>query len=191
MISHLKGTLEEKFGSSVIIDVAGVGYEIALSAIDFENLNLGDEVKIFTFHKVSENSEELFGFLSLAAKKLFELLISVNGIGPKAAMSILSLASPEEVRNAIANADSAFVSKAAGVGKKSAERVIVDLRDKVGLPSHYGAATPRATKSAKESDEALDALIALGFSLKEATSALESVDANLPVAERIRLALKK
>ena len=139
MISHIKGILEEKFANSVIVDVSGVGYEITVPSLDFESVNLGDEVKFYTFHKVSETDEALFGFLSLAAKKLFELLISVNGVGPKAAVSILSLASPEEVRNAIANADSVFVSKAPGVGKKSAERIIVDLRDKVGIPSRYGA----------------------------------------------------
>lgn len=190
MISHLKGTIEEKFASSLTIDVHGVGYEVAVSSQDFDSLNLNDEIKIYTYHKISETDEALFGFTSLAAKKLFELLISVNGIGPKAAMSILSLASPEEVRNAIANADSAFVSKAAGVGKKSAERVIVDLSDKVGLPTHYGATIVKTKEQKPENDEALDALIALGFPLKEATKALENVDPALPVDERIRLALK-
>ncbi len=190
MISHLKGIIEEKFASSLTIDVHGVGYEVAVSSQDFDNLSLNDEIKIYTYHKISETDEALFGFTSLAAKKLFELLISVNGIGPKAAMSILSLASPEEVRNAIANADSAFVSKAAGVGKKSAERVIVDLSDKVGLPTHYGATIVKAKEQKPENDEALDALIALGFPLKEATKALENVDPALPVDERIRLALK-
>lgn len=191
MISHIKGTIEEKFNNAVTIDVGGIGYEIIVSALDFENLNLNDNVKIYTYHKISETDESLFGFTSLAAKKLFELLISVNGIGPKAAMSILSLASPEEVRNAIANADSAFVAKAAGVGKKSAERVIVDLSDKVGLPTHYGATVVKSKEPKPENDEALDALIALGFPLKEATAALENIDPTLPVEQRIRLALKK
>lgn len=191
MISHIKGILEEKFGSSVIVDVHGVGYELTVTAIDFDTLALGDEVKLYAYHKLSETDESLYGFTSLAAKKLFELLISVNGVGPKAAISILSLATPEEVRNAIANADSAFVSKASGVGKKSAERIIVDLSDKVGLPTHYGATAVRTPHKREEHDEALDALIALGFPLKEATAALDDVDPNLPVDERIRLALKK
>lgn len=191
MIAHLKGILEEKFNSSIIVDVNGVGYEIIVSAQDFDALNLNDNAKLYTYQKVSENDISLYGFTSLAAKKLFELLISVNGIGPKAAMSILSLASPEEVRNAIANADSAFVSKAPGVGKKSAERVIVDLSDKVGLPTHYGATIVQTKDARPENDEALDALIALGFPLKEATAALEPIDSTLPVEQRIRLALKK
>lgn len=190
MIAHIKGILEEKFNNSIIVDVSGVGYEINISSIDFDNLNLNDNVKLYTYQKVSENDISLFGFTSLAAKKMFELLISVNGIGPKAAMSILSLASPEEVRNAIANADAAFVSKAPGVGKKSAERVIVDLSDKVGLPTRYGATIVKEKGIKPENDEALDALIALGFPLKEATAALENVDPTLPVDQRIRLALK-
>lgn len=189
MIAHIKGQVAEKFLNSVIVDVHGVGYEIALTALDFENINLGDEIKFYTYHSIRENSEELYGFSSLAAKKLFELLISVQGIGPKAAMAILSLAAPEEVRNAIANADAAFVAKASGVGKKSAERVIVDLRDKVGIPSHYGATVTTPVNTAD--DEALDALIALGFPLKEATAALDGIDKALSTEERIKLALKK
>lgn len=191
MIAHLKGIIEEKFGTNgVIIDVQGVGYEMLVPVPDFENVNLGEEKKFYTYHQVRENAEELYGFSSLAAKKIFEMLISVQGIGPKAAVAILSLAEAEEVRNAIANADAAFIAKASGVGKKSAERVIVDLSDKVGIPSHYGATEAKFAKTDAANDEALDALIALGFPLKEATAALEKVDPGLSVEERIRLALK-
>lgn len=191
MIAHIKGEIAEKFANSVIIDVQGVGYEISLTSPDYDALNLNDTVKVYTYHHVREQSEELFGFTALEGKKLFELLITVQGIGPKAAMSILSLGSYEEVRNAIANADAAFVSKASGVGKKSAERVIVDLREKVGLPTYYGRKSdPVASTAVPANDEALDALMALGFQLADATRALEGVDLDLPVEERIRLALK-
>lgn len=190
MIAHIEGEVSEKFLNSIIVDVHGVGYEIGLSQIDAEATNVGERKKFYTYHAIRENAEDLYGFSSLMAKKIFELLISVNGVGPKAAMAILSLATPEEVRNAIANADAAFVSKASGVGKKSAERVIVDLKDKVGLPTKYGA-TEVKTDIVPEDDEALDALMALGFPLKEATEALAKVDANLSVEERIRLALKQ
>ena len=114
----------------------------------------------------------------------------MQGIGPKAAMSILSLATPEEVRNAIANADAAYISKASGVGKKSAERVIVDLRDKVGLPTYYGRKSEPEQTTILKNDEALDALMALGFTLADATKALEGIDTQLPVEKRIREALK-
>ncbi len=190
MIAHIEGEVSEKFLNSIIVDVHGVGYEIGLSQIDAEATNVGERRKFYTYHAIRENAEDLYGFSSLMAKKIFELLISVNGVGPKAAMAILSLATPEEVRNAIANADAAFVSKASGVGKKSAERVIVDLKDKVGLPTKYGA-TEVKIAIVPEDDEALDALMALGFPLKEATEALAKVDANLSVEERIRLALKQ
>lgn len=191
MIAHIKGILTEKYAPTVIIDVQGVGYEIAVSQIDYEQLNLNDEIKLYTYHHIREQSEELFGFTSLAAKKLFELLISVQGVGPKAAMAILSLAPAEEVRNAIANADSAYISKASGVGKKSAERVIVDLRDKVGLPTYYGRKSDPQTQKPAENDEALDALMALGLNLNDATKALENIDQSLSTEERIRQALKR
>lgn len=189
MIAHINGVVDEKFGNYVVVDVNGVGYEINVSALDYDGVNLGEKCKFFTFHVVRENAEELYGFSSLTAKKIFELLISVQGVGPKAGMAILSLAEAEEVRNAIANADSGFIAKASGVGKKSAERVIVDLRDKVGIPSRYGK-TEVSNILSMESDEALEALMALGFSLKEASLALEKVDKKLPVEDRIRLALK-
>lgn len=190
MIAHLNGQITEKLPGSIIIDVHGVGYEVIISAPDAETVNLGDDKKFYTYHAVRDNGEELYGFTSLAAKRLFEMLISVNGIGPKAAIGILSLGTPEEVRNAIANTDATFIAKASGVGKKSAERVIVDLRDRVGIPSHYGATTTQFITTATPNDEALDALIALGFPLKEATEALSQIDTNLPTEERIKQALR-
>lgn len=188
MIAHIRGRIVEKFNSSAIIDVAGVGYEVILTSLDCEKISLGDEVKTYTHHHIREQSEELFGFATLEGKKLFELLISVQGIGPKAAMSILSLAEPEEVRNAIANADASFIARANGIGKKTAERVIVDLQEKVGLPAYYGRKTDSPV--AANGDEALEALIALGYNLHDATQALHDVNPDLPTPERIRLALK-
>lgn len=192
MIAHLIGKVTEKQENSVIIDVHGVGYEVLLSSLDAENTHTDDQIKLYTYHAIRENSEDLYGFSSLVMKRLFEMLISVNGIGPKAALAILSLGDAETVRNAIANTDASFIAKASGVGKKSAERVIVDLRDKVGEPSVYGrASTATNTITAKpDKDDALDALMALGFPLKEATAALAGVDPNLPTEERIKLALK-
>ena len=186
MIAHLSGVIAEKFGAgSVVIDVHGVGYEVSVAAGDFEAVVLNQDVKFYTYHHVREQAEELFGFSSLAAKKLFEMLITVQGVGPKAA-----LGDAEQVRNAIANADSAFVQKAAGIGKKTAERVVVDLSDKVGLPAHYGRADTPVQTTLNTSDEALEALMALGYTLADATKALENVDTNLPTAQRVTEALK-
>ena len=191
MIAHLSGTIAEKFGAgSVVIDVHGVGYEVSVAAGDFEAVSLGQDAKFYTYHHVREQAEELFGFSSLAAKKLFEMLITVQGVGPKAALAILSLGDAEQVRNAIANSDAAFVQKAAGVGKKTAERVVVDLSDKVGLPTHYGRANEPIQTELNTSDEALEALMALGYTLADATKALENIDVNLPTAQRVTMALK-
>ena len=191
MIAHVFGKVAEKFNGSLVIDVHGVGYEVSVATNDFDAVILDQEVKFYTYHHVREQSEELFGFSSLAAKKLFEMLITVQGVGPKAALAILSLGDVEQVRNAIANADSGFVQKATGVGKKTAERVVVDLSDKVGLPTHYGRAEAPLQTELNTSDEALEALMALGYTLADATKALENVDVNLPTAQRVTEALKK
>ena len=191
MIAHVFGKVAEKFNGSLVIDVHGVGYEVSVATNDFDAVILDQEVKFYTYHHVREQSEELFGFSSLAAKKLFEMLITVQGVGPKAALAILSLGDAEQVRNAIANADSSFVQKATGVGKKTAERVVVDLSDKVGLPTHYGRAETPLQTELNTSDEALEALMALGYTLADATKALEDVDVNLPTAQRVTEALKR
>ena len=191
MIAHVFGKVAEKFNGSLVIDVHGVGYEVSVATNDFDAVILDQEVKFYTYHHVREQSEELFGFSSLAAKKLFEMLITVQGVGPKAALAILSLGDAEQVRNAIANADSSFVQKATGVGKKTAERVVVDLSDKVGLPAHYGRTEAPVQTELNTSDEALEALMALGYTLADATKALENVDVNLPTAQRVTEALKR
>lgn len=189
MIAHVGGTVAEKFNGSIIIDVHGVGYEVQVSLGDYESAKLDSEIKMFTHHHVREQSNELFGFSSLAAKKLFEMLITVQGVGPKAALAILSLGTAEQVRNGIANSDTAFISKASGVGKKTAERVSVDLHDKVGLPTYLNESSPIQIEF-DTSDEALEALIALGYTLQDATKALGSVDQSLSVSERVRRALQ-
>lgn len=189
MIAHIVGTIAEKFGSAVIVDVAGVGYEINVALGDYDGVSLGDEIKFYTYHHIREQSQELFGFSTLAGKKLFEMLITVQGVGPKAALSILSLDTAEHVRNAIANADSVYLAKASGVGKKTAERIVVDLSDKVGMPIVY--TTSRGIQAElNTNDEALEALIALGYTLNDATKALEHVDMTLSTSERVREALR-
>lgn len=189
MIAHIFGKVAEKFAGLLVIDVNGVGYEVNVASGDFDSFSLDQEVKLYTYHHVREQSQELFGFSSLTAKKLFELLITVQGVGPKAALSILSLGDAEAVRSAVASSDSAFIQKAAGVGKKTAERVVVDLSDKVGLPTHYGRKEEPGRLDAT-SDEALEALMALGYTLADAARALEGVDPSLSTSQRVTEALK-
>lgn len=190
MIAHVVGEIAEKFNGAVIVDVSGVGYELNVPLGDFEAVRLNETVKFYTYHHIREQSQELFGFSTLAAKKIFEMLITVQGVGPKAALSILSLGSAEHVRNAIAQSDSQYVTNAAGVGKKTAERVIVDLHDKVGLPTQYDRSNDSVQIELNTNDEALEALMALGYSLADATKALENVAANLPTSQRVSQALK-
>ena len=188
MIAHVSGVVAEKFGNSVIVDVHDVGYEVQVALGDFEKALLNEPVKFYTYHHIREQSQDLFGFSSLAAKKLFELLITVQGVGPKAALAILSLGDSETVRSSIASGDSGFVAKASGVGKKIAERVVVDLSDKVGLP--VTVATASGVAQVEAGDEALEALMALGYSLNDAIKALEGIPKDLPTAERVTMALR-
>jgi Holliday junction DNA helicase RuvA len=191
MIAHVSGVVAEKFNNSVIVDVHGVGYEVNVALGDYEMAVLNEPVKFYTHHHIREQSQELFGFSTLAAKKLFELLITVQGVGPKAALAILSLGNAEEVRNAIANSDSAYVTKASGVGKRIAERVVVDLVDKVGLPLRYdNSSLTGESQPINHTDEALEALMALGYNLADATKALEGIPTDLSTADRVTQALK-
>lgn len=191
MIAHVFGKAAEKVANSIIVDVHGVGYEVRVALGDYERAVLDEPVKFYTYHHVREQSQDLFGFSSLAAKKLFELLISVQGVGPKAALAILSLGESEVIRNAIANEDAAFIVKATGVGKKTAERVIVDLSDKVGLPLAYNVSVTGEAPQLAHSDEALEALMALGYNLADASKALEGVSTDLSTAERVTEALRQ
>lgn len=191
MIAHVSGEVAEKFNNSVIVDVHGVGYEVQVALGDYEQALLHESVKFYTYHHIREQSQDLFGFSSLAAKKLFELLISVQGVGPKAALAILSLGDSEVVRNAIANEDAGYIAKASGVGKKTAERVIVDLADKVGMPLRYDNDVTGVSQSISHTDEALEALMALGYNLADASKALEGISTELSTAERVTEALKQ
>lgn len=190
MIAHVSGIVAEKFNSSVIVDVHGVGYEVAVALGDYATAIVNEPAKFYTYHHIREQSQELFGFTSLAAKKLFEMLITVQGVGPKAALAILSLGDSETVRNAIANNDVAYITHASGVGKRIAERVVVDLTDKVGIAMRSDVNGLGTSQPLSHSDEALEALMALGYNLNDATRALEGVPMDLSTADRVTQALK-
>lgn len=190
MIAHIFGMAVEKTGSSVIVDVNGVGYEIQVTTGDFDDTVIGSNVKFYTYHHIREQSQELFGFPNMVAKKLFEMLITVQGVGPKAALAILSLGDGETVRSAIASSNATFITRASGVGKKTAERVVVDLSDKVGLPTQAGMNEIGNPSLISGNDEALEALMALGFNLNDGMKALEKVPMDLPTAQRVTMALR-
>lgn len=190
MIASLFGVVSDKSLSEVIIEVNGVGYQLYISTQEFEELNLGQKVRLFVHESIRDDAYDLYGFTSEQSKKLFELLISVKNIGPKAALAILSIAQPDKLRDAIASGNVSLLTSAKGVGKKAAEQVIVELRDKVGLKSSSEAEDIVSRGAIDQSDEALQALVSLGYSQQDAASFLKKVDPKLPVDERLKLALK-
>lgn len=191
MIATLSGVVSEKLADVVVLDVQGVGYGLFVTAEDHGRLERGEEAKVYVYEHIRENTHDLFGFLSLDTKSLFEQLLGVNGVGPKMALNMLSIGTASEVRIAIAGGDVKFIQRANGVGKRVAERIVVELKDKVGLAGVDLSATGMLQASdVLMKDEAVEALVALGYSPQDATQALQSVDPELPTAERIKLALK-
>lgn len=190
MIATLEGLISEKTTATVILECGGIGYELYVSFEDFGSLEAGKVTKLFIYEHIRENAHDLYGFRGKETKTLFEQLLSVNGVGPKMALAILSVASLENVRQAIASGDTKFISQASGVGKRVAERVVVDLKDKVGLSASAGATDFLTDSGANLHDEAVQGLVALGYTVQDAAMALKDVDPELPAAERIKLALK-
>ena len=185
MIAKLKGKIEYIKDNYVVVDVHDVGYKVFLSVYTFGKVSAMKEVNLFTYTYVREDILALYGFLTLEEKEMFELLISISGIGPKASMGILSIATPKTIRTAILNEDPSILTKVSGIGKKTAERVILELKNKV------------ADMSVGEKEEividsdAIEALVGMGYSVSEARDALKLVPAEVKdVGARIRQALR-
>lgn len=189
MIATLTGIVAEKLSELVALDVRGVGYGVLLPSEDHNHLMVGDTTKIYIYEHIRENAHDLYGFTKLDTKKLFEQLLDVTGVGPKMALNILGVGSAENVRQAIASGDTKYIQSASGVGKKVAERVVVELKDKVGLVATASDALFMATSTA-EKDEAVQALVSLGYTVADAAGALSSVDTKLSTEERVKQALK-
>ena len=186
MYSYICGTLEEISENLITVEAGGVGYEINIPASVMAGLpSQGSEVKIYTHFSVKEDDQSLYGFLTAEDKNMFRQLISVNGIGPKGALGILSVLKPSDLRLAIMTGDVKSISSAPGIGKKTAERVILDLRDKITKSAGYGDPTAvifeggsglsASGQNAGPVSEAIDALTVLGYSRMEAGRAVGSV----------------
>lgn len=192
MIAILSGVVSEKLDDVVVLEVNGVGYGLYMTAEDYGRLKITDPTKLYVYEHIREQALDLFGFLSRDTKALFEQLLSVTGVGPKMALSMLSIGSAQEMRQAIAAGDVKFIQRAAGVGKRLAERVVVELKDKVGLAGvDLESAGLLKGEEGLMQDEAVQALVVLGYTLADAGRALSGVDEKLPTEERIRLALKE
>ena len=187
MYAYLKGTLEEITEDNVVVEVGNIGYNVKVSTTTADLLPpLGNEVKIYTYTLVREDTFSLYGFLTRDDLEIFKKLITVNGIGPKGGLAILSVMSADALRFAIMAGDAKSIAKAPGIGNKTAERVILDLRDKVsledtlkGLGEPVGAAGVAAVGGSPDNamkKEAIEALVALGYSASDATAAVKKVE---------------
>ncbi len=191
MIATLYGVVSEKLIATIVLDVQGIGYELNITTEDYGLFNKDESVKVYIYEHIREQAHDLFGFLARDTKNLFEQLLNVTGIGPKMALNMLSIGNAQEVRRAIAGGDVKFIQRANGVGKRVAERVVVELKDKVGLVGVDLASTGMLQSEASVmGDEAAEGLIALGYTASDAAKALQNVDSSLPTADRIRLALR-
>lgn len=177
MIAYLKGILASVDEKSIIVDVNGVGYLVNISTSTLGELpKIDSEIKIFTHVQSSESGQFLYGFLSQEEVKLFTMLISVSGIGPKVALAVLSNLTPSQIMIAIISGDAAALSKAPGVGRKTAERILLDLRGKIKTDDNISITTRQTGLSGSvEKQDALDALIALGYGKSEAVQTVMEV----------------
>jgi Holliday junction DNA helicase RuvA len=192
MIATLSGVVSEQVRGQVVLDVHGVGYGLQVTTEDMGRLSSGQNTKLYVYEHIREQAHDLYGFVSLDTKQLFEQLLDVNGVGPKMALNILSIGNGSEVRTAIAGGDTKFISQAQGVGKRVAERVVVELKDKVGLEGVDLTTTGMLQgENLLLKDEAVEALVALGYTPQDAAKALVNVDPLLPTEQRITLALKQ
>lgn len=191
MIAMLTGVVAEKPIDQIVLDVNGVGYGLLVTNEDFGRLTTGERAKLYVHEHIREMSHDLFGFTTLDTKQLFEQLLDVNGVGPKMALSVLNIGNSTQVRTAIAGGDVKSIQKASGVGKRVAERIVVELKDKVGLTGIDLASTGMLqSENLLRQDDAVEALVALGYTPQDAAVALQKINPTLPTEERIRQALK-
>lgn len=189
MISFLRGTILNKNKNYVIIEVAGIGYQVFISPPLYAELSLGQDVQVYTHQYIREDSLDLYGFKTLSELEMFELLLSITGVGPKSALGILSISKIDELKESIARGDSHLLTKVSGIGRKTAERIILELREKIADFIGY---VPGEDSGSNASSDEIDALISLGYNMQQAREALRQVDPKIVKSgERIREALKK
>jgi holliday junction DNA helicase RuvA len=188
MISYLKGKILNKGRGFVILLVGDIGYKVRVNATQYVELEIRQPAELYIYHHVREDSQELYGFNDMEGLEMFELLLSISGIGPKSAINALAIASVKDLKESIAHGDPTLLNKVSGIGKKTAERVVLELRDKVDYIKLSGITSK--TGGGITGDE-IDALMALGYNLIQAREALKKVDPKVKDSgERIRAALK-
>ncbi len=185
MISYLQGTIQQKDLKSLIINVGGIGYQVHTIPRVLEKARLGSQIELHTYLYVREDALDLYGFENPEELELFIKLISVSGIGPKSGLGVFSIASVQEIKQAIANGDAQILTRVSGIGTKTAERIIVELRNKIGELKSSTAGQDLQIGDA----DAVDALVGLGYSRQQAVEALRQVKGET-VEERLKQALK-
>lgn len=179
MIATLTGTVTHKLSNSLVVDINGIGYELLTTVDGWGAAKLGEVQSFHIYEQIREDAHNLFGFTDLAAKELFIKLLSVNGVGPKVALATLSAAGVDRLTQAIASGDTSLLKGVSGVGKKTAERIMVELAGKV------------TTSAAPIHDETYQALVGLGYSNSQAADAIANLPSDVTdVGERVKLALK-
>lgn len=193
MIAFLKGNIEEKKSDYVLIDVQGVGYKVEASSQTLDQLKEKTDVKLLIHHHITENDQRLFGFYTRGEKELFEKLITVKGVGPKSGLTIVSGLPSSQLVEAITNSDVAALSRVPGIGKKTAERIILELRDKLVPKGSTVESSDFNESEGSLVSEVISALESLGFKKREAeVAALKVIKGNgkIDVSTAIKAALK-
>ena len=183
MIGFVNGEIEEMYDDRVLVDCGFMGYNIFVCGNVLENCSVGDEIKLYTYLNVREDAMYLFGFLTKDELKVFKLLITVNGIGPKGALAILTIMTPNDLRYAVMTEDSKLISKAPGVGAKTAQKVILELKDKLDIEKYmlssdenFEVHTTNSSGKDEIVEEATEALVALGYTQREIVKVIKACD---------------
>ncbi len=196
MIYNVKGTLTYADPNFAVVECGGVGFKCFVSMTTLRQLpSVGKEVNLFTYMAVREDAIDLFGFFELGEMEAFKLLITVSGVGPKAAMAILSVLPPDRLSIAVSSGDVRSIQQANGVGKKTAERVVLELKDKMagigGSTASAAVSSIQSVASSSNASEAVEVLVSLGFERSDAATVIGAMDKSLSVDDMIREGLKK
>lgn len=181
MLAYIKGTLEIKMTDYVVIDVGGLGYKVYMSAIGMQKLgNIGDKVKVYTYYRVREDDISIFGFNTNEELRMFELILSVSGVGAKTALTIIAVTEPSEFAIAVISDDVSYLTKIPGIGAKSAQRIILELKDKMkkenSITKTKNLKLKEAVVDSSKVDEAISALQVLGYNKKEIEKVFMKLD---------------
>lgn len=187
MIAYISGEVLLKEFNYLILRNSGIGYKIYSTESELSRLSLGDEVAFWIFENIKEDRYDLFGFIEQSSLRMFETILGVNGAGPKAALAILNIGTIPDLKEALLTSNAKYIQQASGVGKKLAERLILELS---GRLSETALENNSSKMKDYEDDEAYQALVSLGYSPKDAAKALEKVDKSLSTEERIKQALR-